>query len=297
MALFINNHMTSLRISSSINSSYGQLADSISKLSSGLQIQVAADSPAEFTTSQLMKSNIIALQQGIRNANDGISLVQVADGAMQIIDELTIRMKELAQQASTGTYDSVQRGIIDSEYQQMASEISRIANQTNFNNIKLLDGSLSSDDFNSIIFGDTSGALKIQFGRTNNEHKDFAQVSILSVTSESLGLGNNAEEDSLGFSISTQGAAANALIGIENAITSKAFIRAELGALQSRLETTVDKLEIEALNLQQAESAITSVDVAEEMTNFTIFQMKSDMATSYLAQANSIPNMVLTILK
>ncbi len=297
MALHINNHMTSLRIASSINSSYGQLSDSISKLSSGLKIQTAADSPSEFTTSVQMKSNIAAIHQGIRNANDGISLVQVADGAMQIIDELCIRMKELAQQASTGTYDSVQRGIIDSEYQQMASEITRIANATNFNNIKLLDGTLSSDDFNSIIFGDTSGALKIQFGTTNNENKDFAQVSILSSTANALGLGNNADPEALGYSISTQGAAANALIGIENAITSKAFIRANLGALQSRLEKTVDKLEFEALNLQEAESAITSIDVSTEMTNFTIMQMKSDMATAYLAQSNAIPSMVLSLLK
>ncbi len=296
MSLFINNPMTSLRISSNMNSSYTNLSDSISKLSSGLKIQTAADSPGEFCTSVGMKSNIQVLQQGIRNANDGISLVQVADGAMQIIDELTIRMKELAEQAATGTYDSVQRGIIDSEYQQMASEITRIAKQTNFNNIKLLDGNLSNSEIASNLFGESTGALKIQFGLTNNSNKDYATLSLPSSTADAYGLGNASDPDSLGFSISTQQGASNALVALNEAITSKAFIRAELGAMQNRLEHTVDKLEIEVLNLQESESAITSIDVSVEMTNFTIAQMKTDFSTTYLTQANSIPSNILQLL-
>ena len=144
MSLVINHNLMAMNSARNLNSSYGKLSDSTRKLSSGLRVDTAADDAAGLAIRELMRSDIAALNQGVRNANDGISLIQTADGALGVIDEKLVRMKELAEQAATGTYDSTQRLMIDSEYQQMASEITPIANATDFG-IKLLDGNLSSD--------------------------------------------------------------------------------------------------------------------------------------------------------
>ena len=146
MSLVVNHNMMAMNVARNLNSHYNRLADSTRKLSSGLRVETAADDAAGLAIRELMRSDIAALNQGVRNANDAISLIQTADGALQTIDEKLIRMKELAEQAATGTYDSVQRAMIDSEYQAMASEITRISMATDFNNIKLLDGTLSSPD-------------------------------------------------------------------------------------------------------------------------------------------------------
>ena len=143
MSLVVNHNLMAANSSRYLNTHYKALSDSTRKLSSGLRVETAADDAAGLAIRELMRADIAALNQGVRNANDGISLIQTADGALGVIDEKLVRMKELAEQAATGTYDSTQRLIIDSEYQQMASEITRIANATDFNGIKLLDGSLS----------------------------------------------------------------------------------------------------------------------------------------------------------
>ncbi|MBQ7607402.1 MAG: flagellin, partial [Desulfovibrionaceae bacterium] len=146
--MYINNNGNAASVANTLTSHYGNLATSTQRLSTGLRINSAADDAAGLAIRELMRSDITAMQQGIRNANDAISLLQTADGALGVIDEKLIRMKELAEQAATGTYDSVQRLMIDSEYQQMASEITRIANATDFNGMKLLDGTLSADTHN-----------------------------------------------------------------------------------------------------------------------------------------------------
>ena len=144
MSLVINHNMMAMNASRNLTQSYGALSTSTRKLSSGLRVGTAADDAAGLAIRELMRSDISAMNQGIRNANDAISLIQTADGALQVIDEKLIRMKELAEQAATGTYNSDQRLIIDSEYQAMASEITRIANATDFNGIHLLNGNLSA---------------------------------------------------------------------------------------------------------------------------------------------------------
>jgi flagellin len=157
-------------------------------------VGTAADDAAGLAVRELMRADIASLNQGIRNANDAISLIQTADGALQIIDEKLIRMKELAQQAATGTYNSDQRLIIESEYQAMASEITRIANATDFNGIYLLNGNLSDDVHEG---GDTpSGELKIHFGTGNDSAEDYYYIQIGDSTASALGLGNTADPDS-----------------------------------------------------------------------------------------------------
>ncbi len=303
MSLVINHNMMADNTARYLNIHYNNLADSTRKLSSGLRVEQAADDAAGLAVRELMRADIAALQQGVRNANDGISLIQTADGALQTIDEKLIRMKELAEQAATGTYDSVQRAIIDSEYQQMASEITRISMATDFNNIKLLDGNLSADPTKTD--GEahdgsglkSTGPLKIHFGSGNDSDEDYYYIRIGSTTASSLGVGNSAAAGSAAFSISTQEGAQKALDGITNAIVSKDNIRAHLGALQNRLENTVANLSIQAENLQASESRISDVDVATEMTNFVRNQTLANAANSMLGQANSLPQMALSLIR
>ena len=295
MSLVINHNLMAMNSARNLNSSYGKLSDSTRKLSSGLRVDTAADDAAGLAIRELMRSDIAGLNQGVRTANDGISLIQTADGALGVIDEKLVRMKELAEQAATGTYDSTQRLMIDSEYQQMASEITRIANATDFNGIKLLDGNLSSDTHNGSGLTST-GKLKIHFGTANDSAEDYYYIQIGTATASALGVGNQSDPTTAGHNISTQENAQKALQAINNAIVSKDNIRAHLGALQNRLENTISNLSIQAENLQAAESRISDVDVATEMTNFVRNQILTQSAVSMLGQANSLPQMALSLI-
>ena len=210
-------------------------------------------------------------------------------------------MKELAEQAATGTYDSTQRLMIESEYQQMASEITRIANATDFNGIKLLDGTLSAMNNADGKIHDGSqltaqGALKVHFGTANDSAEDYYYIEIGDCTASALGVGISARAGAAGSTISTQQAAQEALVAINNAIVSKDKIRAHLGAMQNRLENTVTNLTVQSENLQAAESRIRDVDVATEMTNFVRNQVLTQSAVAMLSQANSMPQMALQLI-
>ena len=380
--MYINTNSMSNAVANNLQSHYSELATSTQRLSTGLRVNSAADDAAGLAIRELMRTEISALNQGVRNANDAISLIQTADGALGVIDEKLIRMKELAEQAATGTYDSTQRLMIDSEYQAMASEITRIANATDFNGIHLLDGNLSSSTHDGSAMTST-GKMKIHFGTANDSAEDYYYVQIGSCTASSLGLGsaaspveeyaashgltlagsgplsatmiflnnpayfsnynsaqttstysdgtsmaylfavNNAgvthairydstdpsgtvlSDDALAAassssdgagSISTQERAQKALITINNAIVSKDKIRASLGALQNRLENTVSNLQTQAENLQSAESRISDVDVASEMTQFVRQQILTQSSVAMLSQANSMPKMAMQII-
>ena len=293
MSLVVNHNMMAMNASRHLNANYRKLSDSTRKLSSGLRVETAADDAAGLAIRELMRADIAALNQGVRNANDGISLIQTADGALGVIDEKLVRMKELAEQAATGTYDSTQRLIIDSEYQQMASEITRIANATDFNGIHLLNGNLSGATHDGTGLTST-GKMKIHFGTANDSAEDYYYIQIGSATASALGVGSEASGD--GKNISTQANAQKALVAINNAIVSKDNIRAHLGALQNRLENTITNLEVQAENLQSAESQISDVDVASEMTKFVRNQILTQSAVSMLGQANSLPQMALNLI-
>jgi flagellin len=297
MSLVINHNMMAMNAARNLSSSYSALSTSTQRLSSGLRVNSAADDAAGLAIRELMRSDIASLNQGVRNANDAISLIQTADGALSVIDEKLIRMKELAEQASTGTYTSDQRMIIDSEYQAMASEITRIANATDFNGIYLLNGNLSGSTHNGA--GVTStGKLKVHFGTANASAEDYYYIQIDNATASALGVGNNSATGTsdAGYSISTQQGAQRALEALNAAITSKDKIRANLGALQNRLENTITNLTIQAENLQAAESRISDVDVATEMTNFVRNQILTQSAVAMLSQANSMPQMAMQLI-
>ena len=188
MSLVVNHNMMAANVARNLNAHYSNLSTSTQRLSTGMRINSAADDAAGLAISELQRADIAALQQGARNANDAISLIQTADGAMGVIDEKLIRMKELAEQAATGTYDSTQRLMIESEYQQMASEITRIANATDFNGTKLLDGTLSGVHDGSQMTA--TGALKVHFGTGNDSAEDYYYIEIGDVTAQALGLGS-----------------------------------------------------------------------------------------------------------
>jgi len=293
MSLVINHNMLAMNAARNLSSSFGALSTSTRRLSSGLRIGQASDDAAGLAVRELMRADVSSLQQGIRNANDAISLIQTADGALGVIDEKLIRMKELAMQASTGTYSSDQRLIIDSEYQAMASEITRIANSTDFNGIHLLNGALSGTHSGAGL--KSTGQLKVHFGTGNDCAEDYYYIQINTSTASALGVGLGAGTGS-GASISTQALAQASLDVLQNAIVSKDRIRANLGALQNRLENTVTVLEIQAENVQAAESRISDVDVATEMTEFVKNQIKTQAAVSMLSQANSLPRMALSLI-
>lgn len=389
MALVINNNLMAMTVARNFSTAYNQLTVSTNRLSSGLRINSAADDAAGLAVSELMRADIAALRQGARNAADAQSLIQTADGALSIIDEKLIRMKELSEQAATGTYTSTQRTIMNNEFVTMRSEITRIAEATRFNGVQLINGSLSATTVTSS--GRNSvNPLKIHFGPTNSITEDYYFITIGSATAEALGLTgtgtdaaaaaaaetayvsennlifdqndyhlneggiwyellpDNLKPDFLGQSgtiyddpdtndfyhliitdqdgnlfdltyldeggggtrefrgaiqitsdditINTQTAAQQALSAITEAIVSKDTIRANLGAYSNRLSNTISQLNIQAENLQAAESRIRDVDVAMEMTNFITNQIKSQAAIAMLSQANMIPNMALSLI-
>lgn len=296
--MYINHNQMATNVANTLTGHYSDLQTSTKRLSTGLRVNSAADDAAGLAIRELMRTDITALQQGVRNANDAISLIQTADGALGVIDEKLTRMKELAEQAATGTYDSTQRLMIESEYQAMASEITRIANSTDFNGIHLLNGNLSSSTHSGSAMTST-GKMKIHFGTANDSAEDYYYIQIGTSTASALGVGNQATASSTtadARTVSTQEQAQKALLGLTNAVVSKDKIRAHLGALQNRLENTISNLTTQAENLQSAESRISDVDVATEMTSFVRNQILTQSSVAMLSQANSMQQMAMQLI-
>ncbi len=325
MSLYINNNTMSANTARNLTSSYGRMSTSIQRLSTGLRINSAADDAAGLAIREGMRADIAALNQGIRNAQDGISMIQTAEGALSVIDEKLIRMKELAEQAATGTYTNEQRLIIHSEFAAMAAEIDRIASATDFNGIKLLNGNKSVSGeggqwttnktwtstqglwTNSSGWqeangtqqdGNIIGGIKVHFGTGNKRAEDYYFVRIADARTESLfrAAGQSTRDSAPKVAVSTQHAAQKALEQLNTAIIRKENIRASLGAVQNRLENTITNLSIQAENLQASESRISDVDIANEMTNFVRNQVLTQAAVAMLSQANSLPQMALRLL-
>jgi len=274
MSLVIKNNLMAMSALRHLGSTYGQLAESINALSSGLRINSADDDAAGMAVRELMRVEIAALGQGIRNSNDAISMLQTFDGAAGVIDEKLVRMKELAMQSATGTYNDAQRSIMHDEFVQMRNEISRIANATTFNGIYGLN--------------DATTSLKIHFGTGNSSIADYYHVRAQDMTASALGLGS--------LSILTQFSAQAAMNAIQSAVTSKDTARAHFGAMINRLSNTISNLEIQRENIQASESQISDADVGWEMTALTRNAVLAQAGVAMLAQANQIPMMVTSLL-
>jgi flagellin len=257
-----------------LGETYGKLSESVNTLSSGLRINSADDDAAGLAVRELMRVEVSALGQGIRNANDAINMLQTFDGAAAVIDEKLVRMKELAMQASTGTYNDTQRTIMNNEFSQMRTEIDRIANATKFNGIYGLNSG--------------SNSIQVHFGPGNDATKDYYSVDTQDMTSTGMSINS--------LSIASQASAQAALTTIDSAVTSKDQARAHFGAMMNRLEGTISNLSIQRENIQASESQISDADVAWEMARFTRNQVLSQAGVGMLAQANQMPMMVASLI-
>ena len=268
--LVIKNNIMAANAARHLSQSYDALSKSVERLSSGLRINSAKDDAAGLAVRELMRADIAVTQQGVRNAQDGISMLQTMEGALQTVDNALVRMKQLAEQAATGSYSSAQRAIMDNEFKEMANEIERIATATTFNSIKMLDN---------------SATVSIHFGAAT----DYIDVAGSNITKSGLGI--------LTASIGTAASAKAALTTLDTAISRKDTARSSFGYKMNRLESTVEVLNISAENMSQAESRVSDVDVATEMAAMTRNQVLAQAGISMLTQANAMPQMALNLLR
>ena len=271
--LAIKNNLMSVNAARHLGQSYNALAKSVERLSSGLRINSAKDDAAGLAVRELMRADVAVIQQGARNAQDGISMLQTMEGALATIDDILVRMQALAEQAATGSYSSAQRSIMHSEFDELRQEIDRIAGATKFNGISMLDN---------------SDTVSIHFGELTSDKIDITGSDM---TSASSGL------NITGLSIDTPTNAKSALSSLDTAINTKDTARAKFGYKMNRLENTVNVLNIQAENLLAAESRVSDVDVATEMAEMTRNQVLAQAGISMLAQANTMPQMALSLLR
>jgi len=273
-------NVASLDAQRNLNATQGSLQDSITKLSSGMRINSAADDAAGLGISQNLKADIASLGQASSNAQDGISMSQVAEGAMNSMQGLVSRMRELAVQSSNQTLGTTERGYIQTEYTQLSSEIDRISSTTSFAGQNLLDGSAST-------------GLNFQVG-INNTSNDRIAMSVTKLTTSTLG---STSLHLASASLSTATNAQKAIAVFDAAIQQLSTARAKIGATQNRLQTTISNLSTTNQNLTAAESQITDVDIAQATSNMTQQQVLQQAGVSVLAQANSMPQAALKLLQ
>jgi flagellin len=284
MPVRIFNNIASLNAQRILGQNNDRLAKSIERIASGIRINRGADDAAGLAISEALRSDIRALRQGIRNANDGISLINVTEGALNEQSGILIRLRELSSQAATGTVGSTERATIQLEFTALSSEINRIAATTEFNGQKLIDGSLEA----SVI---TANQIQIQIGLDSSSNSRInlnTEVNIGAITTSSLGI------DAL--AVTTAGAALSALDFINTAIATVTAARGSVGAVQNRLVRAISNQAITVENLQAAESAIRDADIAEEIALLTRNQILVQTATAAVGQANLIPQSVLQLL-
>jgi flagellin len=276
MGLRVNTNLASINAQRNLMNTGVKLGKSLEKLSSGLRINRAGDDAAGLAISESLKSEIRALQQASRNANDGISMVQTAEGSLDEISGIAIRLRELAEQAANGTLGQNERQFLDDEFQALTSEIDRIAATTEFNGTKLIDGS-GGDVAIQVGTGSTADdRINLDFGTT----VDAQQLSLTTATLTGAD-GANARD---------------AIDSLDSALTTITQTRASFGAVQNRLESTVRNLGVAVENLSAANSRIRDVDVAEESANLTSLQILQQAGVSVLAQANLAPQSALSLL-
>jgi flagellin len=263
MSLRVNTNVEAFDAHRNLQQTQYALAKSMQKLSSGLRINSAADDAAGLAISEKMTAQINGTDQAQRNAMDGISLVQTAEGAYNEMHSILQRIRELSVQAQNGTLSSSDTAAIDQEVGQLTAELSRISANTQFNGLSILSGT-----FTLQVGADQGSGNQISFSLS-----------------------------AISFSAIGSAASATAISDIDAAITSVSNARSTLGAIQNRLEDTVDNLGVYQENISAAQSRIRDVDVAAETVNFTKLQILSQSGTAMLAQANSAPQNVLSLLR
>ncbi|MBK7672455.1 MAG: flagellin FliC [bacterium] len=272
MGLRIGTNVAAMAAQRHLANATARVNRSLERLSSGLRINRAADDPAGLAVSERLRGQMRALEVGARNAADGISLLQTADGGLESMADLLIRLNELTQQAMTGTVTNEQRGFLDAEFQALVDEIDRIAVSMEFNGRSLLDGS--------------GGSAEVRVGSGAGIGLDLGG----SYTAASLGL------DTLSLAGNPASWAEQPLSAIEEALRQVSSGRASFGASQNRLESVIRMLQNQNENLAAADSRIRDVDYAAEMSELTSAQILQQMAVAMLAQAQRQPSLVLRLL-
>ena len=278
MAISVVTNVASIRSQRNLAKVTLSTTKNIERLSSGLRINRAGDDAARSAISAQMSALELGLKQADRNANDNISLVQTAEGALNELGGIVTRMRELAvQSANEGTMDSTERGYLNQEFGLLRSELDRIVNVTEYNGTKLLDGTISG----------SANALDFQVGMNNTAND---RISMSLATTSSTGLGIN--DDTLATSSGAQAA----ITALDTALKTINTERATLGATQNRLQMTISNLGNMYENMAASNSRLKDVDVAEESAAFSRNQIISQAATSMLAQANQLPQSALSLL-
>ncbi len=272
MSMFINTNVSAINAHRNLSFNNNSMSKTMEKLSSGYRINRAADDAAGLAISEKMRFQINGYNQAMRNAQDGISLLQTAEGALTEVHSMLQRMNTLANQAATGTYDNDDRAALQLEVDELIAEIDNIASSTEFNGIKLLN---------------TGASVTFQIGALDT---NTLSVSMADMRPLAAGLAIT------GISVTGQTTANNALSTIQAAINDVSETRAQFGAVQNRLEHTINNLGVTSENLSASESRIRNADMAKEMTDFTRNQILVQAGTAMLAQANSAPQGVLRLL-
>lgn len=273
MSTRINHNVLSLTAQRHIWMTQRDLDTAVNRLSSGLRINYAWEDPAGLAVSERFRAQIASMEEAERNANYNVNLLATAEGALSVIDEKLIRMRALAVQASNGALTSLDRQALNVEFQQLKSEITRIAETTNYNGNYLIDGTYSSGT-----------GLKFHIGTYNVQNQDYYHINLSDMRASALGLTNVNLTDT----VSAQGAIGS----LDSAIDTKDTERTRVGSYVERLQNTILNLQISHENAVASESQIRDADIAQEMSDFVRGQILFSTGTSMLAQANMVPQIV-----
>lgn len=276
MSLIINTNMASIAAQNNLTISNSKLQDSVERLSSGLRIVKAADDAAGLAISEKLRAKIRASAVALRNANDGVSMLQTAEGALNEVSSILVRMRELATQSASPSLGSSERATLNDEFVRLKSEIDRIAQVTEFNGQVLVNGALSS----------SSLSFQVGIGATAN---DTISATVCGATTAALSVDTQI--------VTAAAEAKTALQAVESAIGIAAGIRGTIGANQSRLFSAISNLRVSSQNLQAAESRIRDADFAYETAQFTKNQILVQAGTAILGQANLMPQAALQLLQ
>ena len=289
----INHNVPAIVTQSALFRVNRDLSKSLEKMSTGLRINRASDDAAGLGVSENLRTQVRGTDQAIRNAQDGIAAVSIAEGAANEISEILQRMRELAIQSANDTLTSVERGYTNAEYRQLITEIDRIAEVTNYNGMKLISctGASANERFGIGGVGGSGSTLWID--ANSSYGVDSITVTIDTLTSAQLGTGENTIASTY---LTSQPAAATAISVLDVAIDSVNTMRSNMGAFINRVEHAINNLLVSNTNQQSAESTIRDVDFAQETTRFTRNQILTQSATAMLSQANMIPQSTLQLL-
>ncbi len=295
MPVRIFNNIPSLNAQRLLGINNDRLSTSIERIASGIRINRGADDAAGLAISESLRSDIRALRQAVRNASDGISLINVAEGALNEQAGILIRLRELASQAATGTVGSTERQTIQLEFDALRNELDRIASTTEFNGQGLIDGNLSI----------AASAVIVQIGIDNSPdsridlNQEIDLTSISSTTLATTSTNNNVSVGTLlsALSVTSAAEALTSLGAVNDFLSQVTSARGKVGAVQNRLVRSISNLSISIENLQAAESSIRDADIAEEVALLTRNQILVQSATAMVGQANLLPQSVLQLLQ